>query len=169
MQIAMSLCPLRRALIDTQLLSMPRLLDTQLMCVTQHGCNTTASTSCWGRLPCWRRAGVPLAGCLADLWYFGSGGARAGPPRMSGTTPQKLSFSVAACSSEDAERYPSSELAQHHGPETRGWQSAPFCEYPVVRAGLMLRHGRFAAACRGFVVEAAPHSALLFFQPPPRS
>ena len=41
---------------------------------------------------------------------------------------QKLRFVVVHCSSEDDD-YPAGEL-NVHSPNTRGWQSARFCDYP---------------------------------------
>ncbi|GIL71611.1 hypothetical protein Vretimale_933 [Volvox reticuliferus] len=42
--------------------------------------------------------------------------------------PQKLRFTVHACSGEDTD-YPVRELL-FHSPQTRGWQSPRFCKYP---------------------------------------
>ncbi|PNW77316.1 hypothetical protein CHLRE_10g431150v5 [Chlamydomonas reinhardtii] len=42
--------------------------------------------------------------------------------------PQKLRFTIHACSGEDTD-YPVRELL-YHSPQTRGWQSPRFCKYP---------------------------------------
>ncbi|WIA42558.1 hypothetical protein OEZ86_008540 [Tetradesmus obliquus] len=42
--------------------------------------------------------------------------------------PQKLRFTVQACSGEDSD-YPVRELL-YHSPQTRGWQSPRFCKFP---------------------------------------
>ncbi|KAG2484841.1 hypothetical protein HYH03_016407 [Edaphochlamys debaryana] len=42
--------------------------------------------------------------------------------------PQKLRYTVHACSGEDTD-YPVRELL-YHSPQTRGWQSPRFCKYP---------------------------------------
>eukprot|EP00516_Mucochytrium_quahogii_P002703 CAMPEP_0203750980 /NCGR_PEP_ID=MMETSP0098-20131031/5131_1 /ASSEMBLY_ACC=CAM_ASM_000208 /TAXON_ID=96639 /ORGANISM=" , Strain NY0313808BC1" /LENGTH=238 /DNA_ID=CAMNT_0050640499 /DNA_START=168 /DNA_END=881 /DNA_ORIENTATION=+ len=59
--------------------------------------------------------------------------AKAGPTTGSSnpakqSAPRQVKFQVAACSGEDPE-YPSGEL-NTHSPQTRGWQSPPFCAYP---------------------------------------
>ncbi len=45
-----------------------------------------------------------------------------------GANIQKLKFRIISCSSEEAE-YPAHELLTQ-SPQSKGWQSARFCDYP---------------------------------------